>query len=402
MHIILFILIASLIIEQLGQNFIYKKFDFIIDIFGNLNGTLFYLCGSLAILLSVLILWKNLKNKKFKLQKWDICFMLLLAWGLISVLLAKDKELAVIGSHRMDGYFSYAIYAAVYVGVRTLKNEKIKLWLIRSLSIAATFLCFDFIIKGSDTSIFFNRNHFAYLLTLSTMLLAGLFTYATKLWIKVIYLILFSINLFTLINADTLGSYLAVLFGMGFLFVFMLISKKEKNFMISSVILIILFITISIAVDHQTHILRKSFNVFGNDLEKIATNAEDADMAGSFRIKLWKHSFVYIKEKPLFGYGPEGTYNAWLFEDDMGNDRPHNEYIQCALFMGIPAALFYLTGLFMLFFHCIKNRKQLPSYAIISGVAVFAYCISAFFGNTMFYTTPYFFMMLGMLYQNNR
>ena len=99
----------------------------------------------------------------------------------------------------------------------------------------------------------------------------------------------------------------------------------------------------------------------------------------------------------MFGYGPEGTYYTWIFEDDMGYDRPHNEYIQTALFMGIPAAILYLTGLFMLFIYCIKNRKQLPSYAIISGTAVFAYCISAFFGNSMYYTTPYFFMMLGML-----
>jgi hypothetical protein len=29
------------------------------------------------------------------------------------------------------------------------------------------------------------------------------------------------------------------------------------------------------------------------------------------------------------------------------------------------------------------------------GVVVFAYCVSAFFGNTLYNTAPYFFMFLG-------
>lgn len=397
MHIILFILIVALFLEQLGQNFLYREFDFIVDIIGRFQGFLFYICGSICIFASALLIYKNIKNKNFKPHKWDICFMLLLGWGLISVFFAADKELAIIGSHRLDGYFSYLIYASIYIIVRTLKNERIRLWIIRILSIVITSLCFDFIINESITSIFFNQNHFAYLLTISTMLLSGLFIYERKLSIKIIYTILFSINLYTLICVDTFGSYLGVLFGVIFTLILMVISQKEKRFILSSAIIVTAFLLISIIVDSQTHILRNNFNVLGSDVEKIATNAEDVDDAGSYRIRLWKHSLKYIKEKPLFGYGPEGTYYVWIFEDDMGYDRPHNEYIQTALFMGIPAAIFYITGLLMLFVYCIKNRKQLPSYAIISGTAVFAYCISAFFGNSMYYTTPYFFMMLGMI-----
>ena len=113
MHIILFFLIASLILEQLGQNFLYREFDFIVDILGHFQGSFFYLFGSLALLLSALLIYKSVKKKEFKPHKWDICFMLLLAWGLISVILADDKELAIIGSHRLDGYFSYLIYAII-------------------------------------------------------------------------------------------------------------------------------------------------------------------------------------------------------------------------------------------------------------------------------------------------
>ena len=177
MHIILFTLITALFLEQLGQNFLYQKFSFIIDFIGYFQGAFFYLCGSLAIIISAFILYRSIKNKTFKPAKWDFCFMLLLGWGLISTLLATDKELAIIGSHRMDGYFSYLIYAAIYIGVRTLKNEKVRLNIIRYFTLISTFLCYDLIVNGKITSIFLNRNHFGYLLTLSTMLLSGLFIY---------------------------------------------------------------------------------------------------------------------------------------------------------------------------------------------------------------------------------
>lgn len=396
MHIILFILIAALFIEQLGINILYKEFDFLVDMVGNLLGTIYYIAGICAIALALLILYKSIKNKEFKPMKWDICFILLLIWGLFSVILAEDKQLAIMGSHRIDGYFSYLIYASVYIGARTLKSDKIRLWLIRFLAIVATSLCMDFVFSGSITSIFFNQNHFAYLLTLSSMLLCGLFMYERKIPVKLVYIIMFCVNVYTLINVDTFGSYLAVLFGMLFAMILVLISKKEKSVIISTIIALVFFVVISIGVDCKTHILRNNFSVLGSDVEKIATNAPDSDEAGSLRIMLWKHSFKYIKESPLFGYGPEGTYYSF-FEDGMGYDRPHNEYIQCALFMGIPAAIFYISALIFLFINAMKNRKILPSYAIISGIAVFAYCISAFFGNSMFYTTPYFFMMLGML-----
>lgn len=396
MHIILFILIAALFIEQLGQNFLYKKFDFLIDIIGNLHGTIYYIAGIFAIIFAILILYKSIKNKEFKPQKWDICFMLLLLWGFFSVIFAEDKELAIIGSHRMDGYFSYLIYASVYIGVRSLKNEKIKLWIIRFFSLVATSLCMDFFFKESITSIFFNQNHFGYLLTLSSMLLCGLFIYERKIYIKILYILMFCINAYTLINVNTFGCYLAVLLGLVFTPVLMLISKKGKSFVLQSFIVLVLFVVISIGADSGTDITRNNFNQLGSDIEKIATNAEDVNDAGSYRIRLWKHSFKYIKEKPIFGWGPENTYYSF-YEDGMGYDRPHNEYIQCALFMGIPAAIFYIVGLVLIFIHCMKNRKQLPSYAIISGITVFAYCISAFFGNSMFYTTPYFFIMLGIV-----
>ena len=246
MHIILFFLIASLFLEQLGQNFLYSECDFIISAIGNFQGAIFYLGGFSAIAFAIINIYKNIKNRTFKLQKWDVCFILLLFWGLISVALAENKELAIFGGHRLDGYISYLIYAACYVGTRTLKSEKIRLWIIRFFTLVATSLCMDFLFKGSITSIFHNQNHFGYLLTLSCVLLSCLYIYERKIYLKILYIFLFIINTYTLINVNTLGCYLAVSLGLCFSLLLMLITKKEKSFTLKALLMLFIFIVISI------------------------------------------------------------------------------------------------------------------------------------------------------------
>ena len=396
MHIVLFLIIAALFLEQIGRYFIYEHFDYIINIFGNFLGSFFYIGGILSITLAIFILYKKIKNKDLKLEKWDILFALMMLWGLFSVLFSSDKHLTFIGTdYRMDGYFSYLIYAAVYIGCRTLKNDKMRLWILRIFSLVITSLCFDFIYTGNNTSIFTNQNHFAYVLTISCMLLAGLFIYEKKWFLRISYIAMYMFNIYTMIYADTFGSYLGIMFSLFFTIIFLCFIKKEL--IIYSLITFALFVAISIYVDSKTNIVSDNFKSLGIDFGRISTDSPNADKAGSGRIFLWKKSFQYISKKPLFGYGPEGTHYMFLEATNNGNDRPHNEYIQHALFMGIPASLFYISGLLLIFISVLKNRKQMRNYTFISGIAVFAYCISAFFGNTMYYTSPYFFMMLGMV-----
>ena len=97
---------------------------------------------------------------------------------------------------------------------------------------------------------------------------------------------------------------------------------------------------------------------------------------------------------PEAAYGPEGSGVIFL---GIGLDRPHNEYIQYALYLGIPGAALYLTALISLLVRCLGSLKRLPLEGLILGGMVFAYCISAFVGNSMYNTTIYFFCFLGML-----
>jgi len=77
-------------------------------------------------------------------------------------------------------------------------------------------------------------------------------------------------------------------------------------------------------------------------------------------------------------------------------DRPDNEFIQYAVFLGIPGLAFYLLALISMFIKQWLQMKKLDVTTIVSAGCVVAYLVSSMFGNSMFYTTPYLFMFLAL------
>jgi len=130
-----------------------------------------------------------------------------------------------------------------------------------------------------------------------------------------------------------------------------------------------------------------------------AENKEDAgvsaDMAGNGRWILWKGAIEIIKEYPFLGVGPD---NLAVFYEKKGIswDRPHNEFLQIAASLGVPAVLFYLSALGLGFFQLFRNLKKMSIIEISAFVVVVGYLVSAMFGNTMYYTYPYFLIFLAI------
>ena len=65
---------------------------------------------------------------------------------------------------------------------------------------------------------------------------------------------------------------------------------------------------------------------------------EYAGSAGSGRWRIWRGTVSLIGQRPLLGWGMEAIYVHDLTSITVST-RPHNEYLQYALFHGIPAAL---------------------------------------------------------------
>lgn len=347
---------------------------------------------------------------------WDGFLIVLLIWSFISSVLSDDRTTAFYGSgYRKDGFFAYVTYAGMYVCAKIVFSEQIRKKIAQMYMITVTclsgmsllqFIFMQYHIKGHFVNhicsssiymaVFSNTNHFAYFMTMGIMIIAGILLFEDKMIYKILYSILFVFNTWSLIINDTFGAYLAI--GSGTVFLAVIIIFYNKKRFLTALYIIVLFIGTSYMVNYETNIISRNLDSLRGDVNKIE-NKENVDTIGSSRGGLLKQGVKFVMKKPLFGYGPEGVIDEY---DKRGydNDRPHNEYLQYAIFMGIPGGIFYLSALISLFVARLKRLKKLTPYLIIVGGGVFGYCISALFGNTMYYTTPFYFILLGVLSQS--
>lgn len=341
---------------------------------------------------------------------WDVFLLLMLVWAVISSLSAEDRYLAMYGTlYRKDGLLTYFVYAAMYVCGRAVTSKKYRLLLFRIMAYSVSSLSIITVIQYFKifkpfyesrqrnfkycmeySGIYNNTNHFAYLMTMGIMCLVVLVVVEKNKALRSVAGITLAFNIWSLIVNDTFGCYLAVLFGG--LFGCVLFAFRGKKYFVRALAAMGIVILVSACMNFVNGRVVANMSVTYKD----AGNITSDDEAGSGRIKLWKYGIKYITEKPVLGYGPEGLGNKY-FGDGCLNDRPHNEYIQYAAFLGIPALIFYLGALITIFIHCIKRVKSLPEWIMGAGILVFAYCVSAFFGNTMHNTTVYYFVFLGIL-----
>jgi len=143
-----------------------------------------------------------------------------------------------------------------------------------------------------------------------------------------------------------------------------------------------------------------------NDVSKILIDSSNADQAGSNRWGLWRKGIIFALMKPWFGHGPENLRHLYQQYGPMNIDRPHNELIQIAASLGFPALLFYVSGLLIHMINFFKHWKYIDLLGIGIFISIATYLISSFLGNSMYYTTPFYFMLLGISYgllhnQNN-
>ena len=111
---------------------------------------------------------------------------------------------------------------------------------------------------------------------------------------------------------------------------------------------------------------------------------------------LWKYGLQFFMERPIFGYGPENLETKYL-ENHISQDRPHNLLIQLATTSGLPGLLLYISAICVILWKSLKKLDMKNQLHVTFMFVVITYLISAMFGNSMYYTSPYFFILLGFL-----
>lgn len=410
---IIFILISILFFLPLLKHFlpiylfILKNDYTILKIIG--------IIGLYFFIIYIAILFYKTPNKKILFKKLLPIFILLLYmfWTLISSIFSEDKYLAFIGTfYRHDGYITYLLYAGCFglsFGISSHKLKKSLLYVFTLTAIFSIILIkfhnYSFLKRlicrtSLSTSGFFNSNHHGYYLLLVTSISCFLFITEKNIFLKTLNLIMYSFLLYYFILNNTFGCYIALI---ATLIIFMItaIIKKEHRFLVLCLISIIILIITSFFSKANKYYTTSNVQAISKDIHTLSTSSSDYSKwknVGNGRMKLWYYGSLFIIENPILGYGPENLENKYL-NVGINQDRPHNLLIQLATTSGIPGLLLYLSAIGSILlksFKTIDMKKQLHTVLLFS---VISYLFSSMFGNSMYYTSPYFFILLGFLFK---
>ncbi len=301
-------------------------------------------------------------------------------------------------------YFIFILFSATQVRLEKHKRLLIRIQLIVSVVlVVAAFVLWHTMVESllfynwydRFSSIFSNRNYYGYYLAVSVPLAASAFLHEKNIPWKIIAGLSFVVNTVGLSLNDCLGAWIGAAFAMLFIAVARFIIDKKIN--LQSIILIVVFIIALYIPGHITGSFEESVASLGSDITSITEDSEDADMAGSGRWRIWKATMEIIFENPWIGIGFEGV----LVREYVGppwSTRPHNEFMQYALFYGIPMVVLYVLGCFGIFIRALRKKMLLDGSTLTCLAAAFGYLVSSFFGLTVYATAMYLFVFLGMGY----
>lgn len=361
-----------------------------------------------------------IKEKKELISGHLLPWIILIVWILICTIVNGNYERLYIGKFVDEtsitygnSFLLYFVYFIVcFFTASMIFKEKARKLIIVAFFIVADILFLIVIayqtgvipktnlpshVIGQYSSVFGNKNHSAYFQTIVILLSGTLLTFKPFKISSLFYLFTFILNTAVLSLNHTFGCFLASLGGLLFLIIMRAVIDRRLSFL--SVGVLVLFILVSMIVNAVTGGVTENFLQLFLDLFHIFSGSEEADAAGTNRWGLWKTVFGYMQEQPrsfVFGFGIEG-YSLRLLSDG-GYAKVHNEFIEIVSFFGIPGLVLYLTGLMKVFFHGLRHKNDLTPGMVAALAAAFGYLFSSFFGVSMFYTSPFLFIVLGLGY----
>ena len=367
------------------------------------------------------LLKKYYKNQKFDIRE-NLPYLLgliLLLWLTFTSLFSINYRLSFTGEwYRKEGLETYLLYGGTFILGTMLTNKQYINILFNNLLIVEVIMAIISLIDNSFTfslmnnqesytGIFSQFNHYGYYLMFGIIISIFLFL-NKKNKLKYLYLIIYGFLLYALIMNDTFGCYLAVLITIILVIIYQIFMKKnfKKNILI---ILIFTFISI-FTYRYNQNVVYKNFKGLFVDAEVVSDTLKNKkikkekkfiymDNIGTSRGILWRYGLKYIKESPVTGYGLE-IIKIKYHEDNINQSRPHNILIQFGVASGIPGIILYISFILVILYRSIKKIKILNETIICILFIVICYLISSRFGHSMFYTTPYFIIFLGILASN--
>jgi len=338
---------------------------------------------------------------------------LFLVWATISVFFAVNKSLALFDfSGRGEGLLMYFAYACILLGAMGIKSEKLRDILLKSTLGVGLYFCLftvldhyafrwgETFVSWPFTAPWSNPNHSGYFLTIIAGISSITYLFHPEKFTRIYAIVVFFlISVVTCLN-DAFGSQLSIFILMIFVLIVTLV--RDKKLWHKLLILFGIYIC-TVLIGHllEKYTLGHKETILGNfvhffqDIFKIASDAEseEAQLAGTNRWGLWMECFRNMRDKPLFGIGINCQK---VVNPTLEASRPHNELLQFASTMGIPAGLFYLTALILLLITAFKQLRHISPITISFITAAVGYFINSLFGVSLPYTFCFYMIFLGL------
>lgn len=376
------------------------------------------ICG-LTLLITTLI---RIEELKFDKQDILICIFGILA--ILSTIFSKSVTTSFFGEeNRYEGVLTIITYILIYYNAKyyfksyknflyigTIIYISICIFSIIQFYINENIILMPIFGKGANGT-FGNVNFMGSFISL----ILPIFILGYILRNRKIYLLGSIVGFCSMIMCVTRSSWIAFFIVMVIITIYLIKTKKKKyfkRFSIIASIFIICFIGINL-IDSNQKILSK-FNSTKADLislvEDNTNNTEELNKLGSGRIGIWRLTSKIIYKTPILGCGVDAIKETleqlypidnmrYIFDHNVCIDKAHNEYLQIAVTMGIPAILIYLIFIGMIEIPCMKKMLKYKVIAIYF-ISITSYLAQAFFNISTIGVAPIFWFILGMASRN--
>lgn len=318
-------------------------------------------------------------------------------------------------------YLSIFIFFDRYVDYRSFNILKFfKRLYIASLIVAIygfmQHFDFDIIFKSqglvsstSSFAFFDNPNFYGTYLVLTMAIGFGLYLFALNKNQLLFYFIsinfLVGILLYTYTRSAWIG-IIVVLFMLTFTYVRYQKLWKRWSILIFAMIVMAIFINssengryfgkIGITVQESNQLLENGLS--GHE--------------GSSRLIIWNKSFPLIKDYFWLGSGVDthgivfpatpDELEEYFNDRQIIIDKAHNEYLQLAVTVGVPALIVYLSLIFMIFKRVKRVAKKMEKESslilCVLVAAICGYLVQAFFNINVVGVAPFYWAFLGIAY----
>ena len=380
----------------------------------------------------ILFICLILKRKELKFDLIDKTALAFLALIIISTIFSINVPKAILGEeNRYEGLLSFIVYFLTYYCAKYYfsYNKYLIKFAIATVSISSIIGILQYynlfplyyifnvpFVPSFASATFGNRNFFGSFLSMIVPFFIALYIIKGKKVYFIISLLSFFGILVSMTRSAWVGLVAAIILGIIYIVKNFNreILKRTINLTISCLIIFVFvlmppkFITDLIEKNANLNSIMGRFDLISEDLGKLFGDATEQEKgnAGAGRIRIWILTLKSISQTPLLGTGPDTLKDALVHNvtiDVINNfkenhtviDKAHNEYLQIAATIGIPALIIYLAFVAQI----LAKQKDLfkNSTIFIFIVAIISYLVQAFFNISTIGVAPIFWLLLGAI-----